>query len=80
MDPYVGLDGGFENLAALGSAAALLVGVFVLVQHMLEIAIEAADRARGRANCHFCGAPLPSCDGLGYAARCRACERGQPWA
>ncbi|MFN2489853.1 MAG: hypothetical protein ABR529_08985 [Actinomycetota bacterium] len=79
MDAYAGL-GGFESLPALGVAIAVFVAVCVLVEHLLGSFVGAVDSFRGRDHCHFCGAPLPSRDGLGYEARCRACERGQPWS
>jgi hypothetical protein len=79
VEPILGLDGGFEDLAALVSAVAVLVGVFLVIERMLEHAAAAADAIRGRDHCHYCGARLPSRDGFGYESRCRRCERGQPW-
>jgi hypothetical protein len=76
----MGVDVAMDNLGALMATIAVLVGVFVLVERMLAMAMSAADEVRGRDRCHYCGAPLPSRDGLGYEARCRGCERSQPWA
>ena len=79
MDPTAILDGGFENLPALLSAGAVLIAVWLLVEHMVSDAFMAADAIRGRDHCHYCGAKLPSRDGLGHEVRCRSCERLQPW-
>jgi hypothetical protein len=79
VDPAALFDGGFENLPALLSAGAILVGVWLLVERMVGDAFMAADAIRGRDHCHFCGAKLPERGGLGHDARCRACERLQPW-
>ncbi len=79
MDPSALLDLGFENVPALVSAAAVLIGVWLVVDHMVSQAFGAADAIRGRDHCHFCGTKLPSRGGLGHESRCRACERAQPW-
>jgi hypothetical protein len=76
----MGLDGGFDNVAALVAAIAVFVGALVLIERMLSRAFGAVDAFRGRDRCHFCGAPLPSRGGLGHESRCFGCERSQPWA
>jgi hypothetical protein len=80
MGPASGLDGGFDNLAALASAVAVLVAVCVAVERMLVRASAAVDAFRGRDHCRFCGARLPLRDGIGHHPRCRSCERNQPWS
>ncbi|HEX2235326.1 MAG TPA: hypothetical protein VHK89_03520 [Actinomycetota bacterium] len=80
MDPMMGADGVIDNAGAMVATLLVLVAVFLIAERMLSMAASAADRVRGRDRCHFCGAPLPSRDGLGYEARCRSCERSQPWA
>ncbi len=79
MDPAAVLREGFENIPALLSAAGVLIGVWLVVERMVSEAFMAADAVRGRDHCHFCGAKLPLRGGLGHEARCRSCERLQPW-
>lgn len=68
------------NLAALVSAAALLLGAYLFMEWMITLFVKTNDVARGRDRCCYCGhALIATEDGVGYETVCRGCERTQPW-